>query len=160
MPNEISLNDADIRVARMMDIDPKAIARLKFQYGKGGLASGVALLSMDGFLDTGLGTGKIPPPDPGRLTDKGGVPIRTIIEPEDSDDETVGGPDGSAGRPRRALYNPGIGITYPNGETSETMGEVDDDELKKNRDAVLDHADKKKKAKRDAEMCVIYPRRH
>ncbi len=57
--------------------------RLSLLQPRDGL-SGVALLSMGkgGFLDTGLGTGPIPPTNPGRLTDQGGVPIRTIIEPE------------------------------------------------------------------------------
>ena len=140
MPNEISLNDADIRVARALGNDPKAVARLKYKYGKGGLASGVALLSMDGFLDTGLGTGPIPATNPGKITAKGGVGIRVVVEPENSDAEDVRRPDGSIGKPVQQL---GIGIVYPNGDTNETMGEVDDDELKKNRDAVLDHADKK-----------------
>ncbi len=104
MPREISLNDADIKVAHAMGIDPKAVAMLKYKFGKGGLASGVALLSLDGFLDTGLGTGSIPPTNPGRITDKGGVPVRTVVAPEDSDAEDLPG----VGRPVRT-----IGVTFP-----------------------------------------------
>ncbi len=105
MPTEISLNDADLKIARTIGIDLKAVARLKYKYGRGGL-SGVALLSMGkgGFLDTGLGTGPIPPTNPGRLTDKGGVPIRTIIEPEDSDDDEVRDPAGLLVRPMRVIF--------------------------------------------------------
>jgi hypothetical protein len=102
---DISLNDADLKVAHANGIDPKAVARLKYKYGKGGLA-GVGLLSMGkgGFLDTGLGTGPIPPTNPGWLNDAPGVPIRTIVEPEDSDDELVKDPAGLLVKPMRVLF--------------------------------------------------------
>jgi hypothetical protein len=103
MPKEISLNDADIKVAHKMGIDLKTVARLKYQHGRGGL-SGVALLGKGGFLDTGLGTGPIPPTNPGRITDKGGVPVKTVIEPENSDDELVKDPAGLMVRPMRVIF--------------------------------------------------------
>jgi hypothetical protein len=49
------LNDDDIRVARAMAIDPKAVAMIKYKHGSGGLA-GVPLLSNpddDGEADPG-----------------------------------------------------------------------------------------------------------
>ncbi|MGA8643880.1 hypothetical protein [Candidatus Binatus sp.] len=113
---DISLNDSDIKVARNMGIDPKAVARLKYKHGKGGLA-GVALLGKGGYLGTGLGTGPIPPTDAGWLNDEPGVPIRDVREKENSDDEDVRRPDGSIGKPVQQL---GIGIVYPNGDTNVT----------------------------------------
>jgi hypothetical protein len=105
--DEHSLNDADIRVARAMGNDLKAVANIKYKHGRRGLA-GVALHA-DGN-PYGAPALRYKQTDPGRITDEGGVPVRTIVEPEDSDAEMVKDPAGLIVRPARVLF--------PNGTAS------------------------------------------
>jgi hypothetical protein len=103
MSTECSLNDHDIRVAHAMGIDPKAVAMIKYKHGKGGLC-GIALFSEEKTNPYGAKISPIPPTNPGRLNDKPGAPIRTIIEPEDSDGELVRDPAGLLVKPMRVLF--------------------------------------------------------
>jgi hypothetical protein len=111
MSTEISLNDADLKVARAMGIDAKSVARIKHEHGRGGL-SGIALHAggpLDGFgYPSPFHPVKdAPATNPGRITKGGGVPVRTIIEPENSDDEDVKDPAGIITRPMRVLFPSG-----------------------------------------------------
>ena len=72
--------------------------------------SGVALFSDERSNPYGVKIAPIPPTNPGALTDTGGVPIRTVVEPEDSDSEEVKDPAGIITRPSRVLF--------PDGSTS------------------------------------------
>jgi hypothetical protein len=105
MSTEISLNDADLRVARAMKIDAKSVARIKYKHGRGGL-SGVALHA-GGPLD-GFGyPSPFHPVKPAPSTDPGGLdskPVPTVIEPENSDDEMVRDPAGLLVRPMRVIF--------------------------------------------------------
>ena len=49
MSTEFCLNDADLRVAHAMGIDPKAVANLKYAHGKGGLGLRFASFKADGL---------------------------------------------------------------------------------------------------------------
>jgi hypothetical protein len=108
MPREISLNDADIKFAHALGVDPKAVAMIKYKHGRGGL-SGVTLhagTGLDGFGYPSPFHPVKPAPatDPGKITEDGGVPVRTIVEPEDSDGETVKDPAGLLTRPMRVIF--------------------------------------------------------
>jgi hypothetical protein len=101
------LTEADIAVARALGVNLKDVSALKYAHGQGGL-NGVALLA-DERSKSPFGTlpPKYVPTNPGLLTDEGGVPVRTIIEPEDSDSE----------HPSRTLLDPRagveVGISFP-----------------------------------------------
>ena len=138
---DISLNDADLKVARAMAIDPKSVAMLKYKHGKGGLA-GVALFADDGRASSPFPpAGKFKPTNPGKITDDGGVPVRTVVEPEDSDSDDLPG----IGRPVRT-----IGLTFPDGSTSASRRAASDDDVDRDenlREAVRE-ADREKEERK------------
>jgi hypothetical protein len=105
---ERHLNDADLKVAHAMGIDPKAVTAMKSAHGKGGLAV-VALHTGTGLDGFGYPSPfhpvkPVPPTNPGKITKDGGVPVKTIVEPEDSDDEMVRDPAGLLVRPMRVIF--------------------------------------------------------
>jgi hypothetical protein len=105
-PATQSLTPAQRCVNAALGIADTEVATMIKRHGKGGLA-GVALFSEEKTNPYGVKIGPIPPTNPGALTDTGGVPIRTVIEPEDSDSEEVKDPAGVITRPSRVLFPDG-----------------------------------------------------
>jgi hypothetical protein len=123
MNDRIFLNSAEHAVAARMGLKPTDVVALIGKHGRSGLA-GVALFANAPGSEPFPGkrqSSPFPPAtdwkpsNPGTL---GTEPVRTVVEPEDSDGEDVKDPAGVSGPPRRTLYNPGIGVTYPDGSTS------------------------------------------
>jgi hypothetical protein len=105
--DSLSLNDSDIRVAHAMGIDPKAVAMVKYKHGKRGLA-GVSLHGGSGLPRSPFPPAKSIPGDtginPGDMDDE---LVKTVLEPENSDDEDVKDPAGIVGPPMRVLFPDG-----------------------------------------------------
>jgi hypothetical protein len=164
--DERCLNDADLKVAHATGAGPKAVAAMKYRYGTRGLA-GVSLHEIIKADPTKhypyLPPAKLLPGDSGlNPGDLDGSLVRTVIEPENSDDQDVRRSDGTVGRPVQQL---GMGVVYPDGTTNETRAanneEADPDA---NLDAALRVARRKKeRAKRadnmDPGMRAHFPKR-
>ena len=105
-PATQSLTPAQRCVNAALGIADAEVATMIKRHGKGGL-SGVALFSEEKTNPYGVKIAPIPPTNPGRITDTGGAPIRTVIEPEDSDSEEVKDPAGVITRPSRVLFPDG-----------------------------------------------------
>ena len=96
MKDEFSLNVADVKVARSMGIELKAVAHLKYKTGKGGLANR-ALSAADTSSPYGTPPPTYKPTDPGLIDDEDDE------DDEDEDNQTIGVvfPDKTTNRSRR-----------------------------------------------------------
>ena len=133
----MSLSTAERMVATALGVPLGQFFALKRAHGKGGLA-GKDLMALKSPFPP---AGKFRPLNPGLVDDKD---VRTVIEPENSDDEDVRRPDGSIGRPVQGL---GMGVVYPDGATNRTRAaNADAADFDANIDAAL-RRKKKKEAK-------------
>ena len=106
------LNDADLRVAHAMGIDPKAVAFLKFRHGKGGLA-GVALFKADGLPRSPFPPAESIPGDTGLAggADDEDDPEGEALEADP--DENLREAKRAAKRKRKAAERDPIGVVFP-----------------------------------------------